>query len=329
MFAKVLSAAALLQISSGQPANPKCLLGDSWTERAKVAMNATQGPLKETALPKGPYEVKTGTIENIPGLSLGGPYSAYVIYAVPKKSGEKLPFISFAHGTTAGAARLLSDYRTDLELVASYGFVIVAAQSCPLKECYSGYCKDQQATIRACAKDRSLHPALANADFSNVGIYGHSMGAMSTLASVGGSDACKYDSSLNIKAAVSQHVCDEIHGPATMDATNITVPVMFTTGTADTSCQDGCAQKFYDQMKHSKSKIMFDIRDINHFDPTNLGPNVEVPPTAYFFSCWLRNEDCDKVYGSSGKEICKQIPFGFSLQQCTVEGKKANADVVV
>lgn len=328
MFAKVLSTAALLHLSPGVEATNPCLLDDSWTDRAKVAMNATRtlfGNTEKSALPKGPYQVKTGTIKNIPGLSLGGPYAAYVIYAVPKKKGEKLPFISFAHGTTAGGVPLLADYATNLELVASYGFVIVAAESCPLIECFSGYCKDQQATIRACAKDRSLHPALASADFSNVGIYGHSMGAMATLGSIGGSKSCKYDSSLNIKAAVSQHPCSDLY----MNAAGITLPVMFTAGSADTICQDGCSQKFYDQMKHSKSKIMFDVRGASHFEPTGSGNNVEVPAVAYFLSCWLRNENCDRVYGSSGKEICKQIAFGSSLSECTVEGKKANADVVV
>merc|ERR1712217_564206 len=107
----------------------------------------------------------------------GGPNAGVVVYAVPKTAGEKFPFISFAHGTTSGGAKTFTGYTADLEMVASYGFVIVAPESCPEIECASGYCSDQQQTIRACAADPSLHSALASADFSTVGVYGNSMGA--------------------------------------------------------------------------------------------------------------------------------------------------------
>lgn len=276
------------------------------------------------SLPKGPYSVKTGTISKIPGLSLGGPYSAYIIYAEPKTGGEKFPFISFAHGTTAGGAKTLTDYAQDLETVASYGFVIVAAESCPTIECFSGYCKDQQQTIRACKSDPSLHPALANADFSTVGVFGHSMGAMATIGSSGGSRSCKYDSSLNIKAAVAQHPCWDIN----MQASPVEVPIMFTCGSVDKICEDGCSARFYNQVTKAPSKIIFDVKGANHFEPTDIGSNSEVPAVAYFLACWLRNEQCDKVYGSSGKEICNQMPLGSSLHGCEVSGSKTEAVIV-
>jgi len=265
--------------------------------------------------------VKTGTIKYIPGLTKGPPYAAVVVYAVPKTSGEKFPFISFAHGTTAGGAKTLVDYATDLEVVASYGFVIVAAESCPLVECFSGYCHDQMQTIRACKQNPALHPALASADFSNVGIYGHSMGAMATLGSVGGSLSCKVDFSLKIKAAVAQHPCWDIN----MGASYIALPIMFTAGSTDKICPDGCSKNFFNQITKSPSKIMFDVKGANHFEPTNLGSRSEVPAVAYFLSCWLRNENCDKVYGSSGREICNVAP----LHWCAVVGTKGNEQIVV
>jgi len=222
------------------------------------------------------------------------------------------------------ARSVLVPIKVDLETVASYGFIIVAAESCPVIECSSGYCADQQQTIRACKSNPSLHPALANADFDTVGVYGHSMGAMATLGSVGGSKSCRFDASLNIKAAVSQHPCWDI----SMQASPVSVPIMFTAGSVDKICEDGCSERFFEQISKSPSKIMFDVAGANHFEPTNIGSNSEVPAVAYFLTCWLRNEQCDKVYGSSGQAICSQKPFGTSLHDCRVVGTKQNHVVV-
>jgi len=319
-------AAAAPAAPGAPPSHNPCILENNWSTKAQEVMTWARNN-SSTAyfdLPKGPYTVKTDTIRNIPGLSKGWPYSAYIVYPEAKSRGEKFPFISFAHGTTAGGSGLLRDYADDLEIVASYGFIIVAAESCPQIECFSGYCADQQQTIRACKANPGLHAALALADFDAVGVYGHSMGAMATLGSVGGSSACKFDSSLNIKAAVAQHACQD----PSMRASAVAVPMMFTAGSADRICADGCSEKFFEQIVKSPSKIMFDVQGANHFEPTSFplrGTNSEVPAVAYFFACWLRNEQCDKVYGSSGKAICDQMPSGSSLHDCRVEGTKDQA----
>ena len=46
--------------------------------------------------------------------------------------------------------------------------------------------KDMLATIRSCDAHRELHPALKHADFSRVGVFGHSMGAMGAMSAAGG-----------------------------------------------------------------------------------------------------------------------------------------------
>lgn len=332
----IASALLTVQIANAflQPETPptynRCLRDKDLRAQVKDKLVVSEPPRRSSLpLPKGPYEVKTGTIASMPGLSQGGPYGGAVVYAVPRATGEKFPFISFAHGTGAGYD-LPGAYATDLELVASYGFVIVAAKSCPTTHCNAGYCVDQQATIRACAKDPSLHPALASADFSTVGIYGHSMGAMATIGSLGGATMCQHDQSLNIKAAVSQHTCSG----SLMNASSITTPIMFTSGSVDRICEDGCAKLYFDEVQRSPSKIMFDVQGANHFEPTENramggGSNSEVPAVAYFLACWLRNENCDKVYGASGNAICDQIPAGASLHACTVVGTKDNDHLVV
>jgi hypothetical protein len=311
------------QAVAGVPTHNACLLDDSWIKKIMEKKLPTSNH-SYAQLPKGPYAVKTDTITRIPGLSKGGPYAAYIVYAEPQSDGEKFPFISFAHGTTSGGAKLLSEYAVDLETVASYGFIIVAAESCPEIECFSGYCADQQQTIRACKSNPGLHSALANADFSTVGVYGHSMGAMATLGSIGGSRSCRFDASLNIKAAVAQHPCWD----PTMQASPVTLPIMFTAGSVDSICEDGCSERFFEQITKSSSKIMYDVKGANHFEPTFLGSNSEVPAVAYFFTCWLRNEQCDKVYGSSGNAICGQMPSGSSLHDCRVVGTKESQVVV-
>jgi len=222
---------------------------------------------------------------------------------------------------------VLQDYADDLEIVASYGFIIVAAESCPQFACASRYCADQQQTIRACKGNPGLHSALANASFDAVGVFGHSQGAMSTLGSVGGSKACKFDASLNIKAAVAQHPCKD----GFLDASSVSVPFMFTAGSVDKICADGCSEQYFEQITKSPSKIMFDVKGANHFEPTSYpmkGSLSEVPAVAYFLACWLRNEQCDKVYGSSGQAICDQMPSGAELHDCRVTGIKESNLIV-
>jgi len=280
------------------------------------------------ALPQGPYTVKTGTIGKIPGLSLGGPYSGHVVYA--EGNGEKFPFLSFAHGTGAGGALTLHDYKRALELVASYGFVIVATDSCPTIECFSAFSKDQLATIKACKQDPTLHPALASADFNRTGVYGHSMGGMATLVSAQSPNTKNY----GISAAVSMHPCrDMIERPALVD-----IPIMFTAGSKDGICADSASKSFYESVPvaNAGAKILFDVQGANHFDPTEGEPGLfgpgsgsELPAIALFFSCHLRGESCDKVYGASGKEICNQVAANRSLADCRVEGSPSEFSVPV
>ena len=64
-------------------------------------------------------------------------------------------------------------YATDLRTVASYGFVVVGASSCPETQCGARYSADQLQTIAACKQHGAkLHPALAKADFSRTAVYG-------------------------------------------------------------------------------------------------------------------------------------------------------------
>ncbi len=100
---------------------------------------------------------------------------------------------------------------------------------------------------------------------------------------------------------------------------NVEVPILFTTGRMDSIWADGCAEKFYAGVTKA-SKVLFNIKGAGHFEPSNMGDNSEKNTIAYFFSCWIKGESCDKVCGCSGKEICKTGMPGHILTECKVEG---------
>jgi len=251
----------------------------------------------------GPYEVDTGSIPFLPGLLGGPPYTAKIAYpkqAVERRAGstntnstngnQLFPFVSFAHGTGGGS---LLTYLSDLNEVASYGFIVVAPQSCPVLECSSGFYYDQLATIEDCAVNRHLHPALASADFSKTGVFGHSMGAMATVRSAEDANAAPF----KVRAAVSQHTCLD----PVMDASLITkVPVLYIAGQKDTICPPLYSQAFFNTTVAAR-KAYFEIAGASHFEPCDgQGALRELEPTALFLACNLRGEHCDEVYGVKG-----------------------------
>ena len=279
-----------------------------------------------TAAAAGPYPVSSGKIAHVPGLIEGEPYSAEIFYptaaldvaAAANASSASAanstapraglwPIAVFAHGTGGG---YLTTYQTNMKTLASYGFIVLAPMSCPLKECYSSYSYDQLAmAVSARNMGTSLHPALANADFSKVGVYGHSMGAMATMLSA------SYASKYSIVAAVAQHPClDEGTVPG-----SIQVPIMYTSATGDTICPHSYADSFY--AATPGRKVLWELQGSSHFEPCDgQGQLRECEPVARFLACEIRGEGCDAVYGGDGRAICDTA--GSALAKCLVSGKK-------
>jgi len=254
------------------------------------------------------YEVKTDLIENVPGLTMGAPNNAYIYYPSNAAENETFPFLSFAHGTGVGGwlPPLNVAYRSLLELVASQGFIIMAPTTCPSVECFTYY-KDQLATIDAAYKHGSdLHPALAKANFAQgVGVFGHSMGGMATVGSASAPAA------YNIKAAVALHTCWEIG----LSGKNVNAPIMFTAGSADVVCEDGCAYEIYEEVA-AVPKIFFDVAGAGHMEPCDTGKRSEIEAIALFFLCKLKGKECEKVDSSA---ICNQVTAGRSMYLCESE----------
>ena len=169
----------------------------------------------------GPYSIKTSTI------SLKNPRgSAVVTYPVGTdgnvNASAAYPFISFAHGGGAGLDLTEVNYEADMKIIASFGFVVVATE---VNEGGSDptFSKQQLAVIETCSSDTKLHPSFASVDFTKCGVAGHSMGAMASAESAadGGKGGC-------IKAGWAQHICND-----GFDDSKISVPFLFTTGSAD------------------------------------------------------------------------------------------------
>lgn len=94
----------------------------------------TQQPV-ETAQPAptmGPYSVNSAwyKVPALDGASDNGFPLAWVIY--PTNGTGPFPLISYQHGADGGSINLLPGYKTLFEQIASYGFVVAAADSCNL-----------------------------------------------------------------------------------------------------------------------------------------------------------------------------------------------------
>jgi len=255
----------------------------------------------------GKYRYKLDWISSVPGLKQGPPNSASIAYPIGA-AGEKFPFVVFGHGAAVGGSYppVNRSYADVIQILASYGHIVVQPESCTSMGCGArdDFVKDMLATLTSCKEKPSLHPALASADFSTVGIMGHSLGGVATVA------ACAQADSHSIKGCVAEHPCFA-------DIKASQAPIMITSGSADAFCSSKKLQKLYDATPASVPKVFFDVKGADHFEPGHGGPCREVLPSIQFMACSLRGEECDKVYGTSGKEICTQ---DFTLSHCAASG---------
>lgn len=261
----------------------------------------------------GPYNVSDGVIAQVPGLTQPAPHAADVVYATGAAAGT-LPLLVFGHGYGSGGSLLAPRYHTLLHSVASFGFVVVAPQSCPTQGCGSYY-KDMLATIAACRANSSLHPALASANLTRVGVFGHSQGGVATV------EAAAHDG-YGIAAAAANHPCNA-------DGGKVRVPTMFITGSSDPTCGPRYSEAEF-AADPTPGKVLFVIDGAVHEEPTDCCPgptkpggcgadpahpqpcpNREDAPAARFLACHIKGEYCDDV-----QRICEQ---DFKLSECKVQ----------
>jgi len=241
------------------------------------------------------YTVDHGTINDIPGLAQGPPYSGVIYYPREDPVGQNYPFVSFAHPKGPFS---WDGYVTDLSTVASYGFVVVGASSCPTSQCGARYSADQLATIAACGKHGTLlHPALAKADFTRTAVYGHSMGAMATVMSAGRANVAAH----NIKAAVAQNVCIDTTAGQPYSAKDVGIPIMYTTGGADTTCVLAYTATTFSYTPRNP-RVAISWNDATHLEVVDgIGKLRGIDEAARFLACHVRGEHCD----TAGRAFCQ------------------------
>lgn len=235
-----------------------------------------------------------------------------IFYPEPKTQNEKFHVVVYAHGlgghlddggNVRGLDNGLDSWMQD---VASVGLIVIApftGNGFPAKGCGAEY-QDMLLALNYTMANPSLHPALASADWSRVGAFGHSMGgsAATRIAKYG------QDSGLNVVAAVASH------GAASV--TKLTVPVLFTTGTLDTKDHD--AAGYPGHFKHefelcaSPDKVFVNLRGGYHMEPSE-GKRLNFL-TAQFLSCHVNQNDehCEYIYHRDG--LCSRK----DLEECVI-----------
>lgn len=266
----------------------------------------------ESAQPSlyGQYGNNSCTVEQfyVGNYVSGGSQYAYLVYPTEAyKQKTKLPFLTFGHGAMLGGNSttngLYANYGILLQSICSYGYIIAAPQSCVHGVCTSFYL-DMITTITTCkSKGDELIPALIIADFTKIGVFGHSMGAISTLDIVGYSINAI---DLGIMAG------GILHGDNNDTVSNlIQVPLIYFTASNDSLVDPVFVKQSYN-VDPIQPKVYVEIEGSGHMEPSNQGKNREDAYVAIWFDCILKQNStaCNHYFydNSSDDNICSGGP---------------------
>lgn len=230
-------------------------------------------------------------------------------------STDRFPLIVYAHGASAGGL-IMAGYNVHFSSLASYGFVIIAPDSCMLG-CAGGPLHGGWKTFRF-EQIRALEFAKAQTsttwgkiiDWSHgVAIAGHSMGGTSLVLNSAKDVATTYD----IKATAVQH------GFAIgTDYTEISVPTMVFTGTNDSIVFPAITKQIYTG-DPTIPKAYRNQEGVGHLEMMIPNPN---PYIAFHTAAWfkvhlLQDKDVfyKAVYGSGPDSFCNNTV----MKECEVK----------
>lgn len=274
----------------------------------------------------GPYSVnsswyKVSTLD-------GTDPSAFVIY--PSNGTGPFPLISYVHGLAGGDIDLVG-YAELFGQVASYGFIIVAPDSCdfgctdpskgaPWSDC-AGLPPVQPSDLWApwyaeglklidWAKNmtnQGTDPIFQKIDWSNgVGYAGHSMGGQAGV--IAGNIQCT--SRWNIKAIVLHHPFDAVINGNQNMGVNLSVPTAIFTSSGDSIFPD--SQNIKNATKIRPLAYRNEV-GWSHLEPV-LTPPIENPLLATFTAAWFKiyvaNDTSYKpmIYGTGAGSLCGEAP---------------------
>lgn len=184
--------------------------------------------------------------------------------------------------------------------------------------CIDTLYQDQLHVVAAAKANVSLHPGFAFANFTRVGVIGHSYGADATVTAATSTD-------FGVAAAVVLHPArDE-------NAANVTVPTMVVTGSRDSICPPEDAVFVYGAIP-ARPKSLLELKGGTHMEPTRVqGRNRMSPSFTMFLAChleaWNKAEGCAFIEGGDGRAVCDQP--NVTLSRCEVKGVESVAAVAV
>ena len=273
-----------------------------------VAASAVSGaPIPQ----QGPFQTKS-ELFTVGGLVGGGGQQAYIYWPVDAAEAGAAEasrnVVAFGHGLGAGGEKLDHDYGPLLLTLASYGLVVIAPSSCPKNLCLPELADDLRTVIERCGANRSLHPALASADFTRVGVAGHSMG---------GGAAGYLASAENATTAYNVHAYVGMHGTPVRKEGGLTVPTLYTTGGNDTIIRPGIVKYSFENSVNAPSRVLAELSDADHYEPVDpIAGHMRLNPyVATFLVCHLANDEasCAKIYdGADDSSLCNAFPGKMS-----------------
>jgi hypothetical protein len=204
-----------------------------------------------------------------------------------------------------------------MKMVASVGLIVVVPFTGP------GSCGEEWVDMLHTLKftkdhGTSLHPIFAKADWSGVGVWGHSMGAAAVPRIA--EHAMDTEYGINVSAIVCSH------GAGTSTSL-VTVPALFTTGTLDTKDHDdqGNPKEFYNRYRlcRGRPKVYVSLRDGYHMEPLE-GKRLNLL-TAQFFACHVqgRQHYCQIIYNQTGVQKGGELCARKDLHRCKVDTNPA------
>jgi len=279
---------------------------------------ASTGSRRRAPPPPGTWDAELEIIQKIPGLTAPGAHGAVIAFPTRKQKTERFPFVVFGHGC-GGGYHLYQDYSEDLLYVARHGFIVVAPASCSVGKCGSAFPHDMFTTITECQRDKSLHPSLAWADFTRVGMYGHSLGASHAVL-----DA-RQAKNYSIKAVVAQHACNFINAKALQE---VECPVMVTGGDLDDICGPDGQEEMYRNFTQEKALVI--IKNAKHTNPTGRARSqqaqLELKLTMEWLRSYVRGEHGHTVHQ---EELCANPGVSVCKSTSKAPGLQRNATVIV
>jgi len=268
---------------------------------------------------QGPFKTQSAQF-TVGGLVAGGSQDAYIYWPLDAAEAGTAPLnvVAFGHGKKAGGDRLDKSYSPLLSTIASYGLIVIAPLSCPDDLCLRELAQDLGTVLDACAANRTLHPALARANFTRVGVAGHSMGGASS----------GYVASSSNATALGVHAYVGMHGTPVDYEAELSLPTLYTTGGEDRLVRPSVVKSSFEKSVGARPRVLAELSDADHFEPTDprAGHLRLNPYVAAFLMCHVAGDEtsCAKVYDATdASSLCNAFPGKMSQPDgaCQVVGK--------